>query len=188
MKVRRQIRAAAVVLAAVMGVTLMGAATPAHAQSYDGKVVSKTNLAVRKLPTTASAKVGSLKPGQTIPIECKVKGTPVDGNPWWYALPPTLNEWVSARYIENVGPAPRLCGSGELAKGKVTTSKLKMRTGPTTKASSAGTLSKGQEINLVCKLEGQVVDGNPRWYHLKNGKWVAARYVKNVGAAPSWCN
>lgn len=188
MATRRRIRAAAVVLATALGVTLMGGVMPAQAQAYDGKVVSKTRLNVRSLPTTAGAKVGSLARGNVIPIECKVEGTRVDGNPRWYALPPTLGEWVSARYVENVGPAPRRCGDGDLDRGKVIASALKMRTGPTTAASSAGTLPRGKHVNIVCKLEGKVVGGNPRWYHLANGRWVAARYVANVGPAPTWCN
>lgn len=188
MAIRRRIRAAAVVLATVVGVTLMGTATPAQAQAYDGKVTSKTNLSVRSLPTTAATRAGSLAPGKVFPIECKVEGTMVDGNPRWYLLPPTLGEWVSARYVANVGAAPRTCGPGDLRQGRVTASKLAMRDGPTTAATSFGTLSKGKVVNIVCKLEGRVVDGNPRWYHLANGRWVAARYVANIGAAPGWCN
>lgn len=190
MAIRRRIRALAVVIATVVGVTLMGAATPANAQvMYEGKVTSNTNLAVRSLPTVAGSKKGSVAPGATIQIVCKVEGTTVGGNPWWYALPPTLGEWVSARYVDKIGSGGiRICGDGDLDKGRVATASLAMRTGPTTDASSTGSLARGKIVNIRCKLNGQVIDGNPRWYHLANGRWLAARYVANVGSAPVWCN
>ena len=116
-----------------------------------------------------------------------VRGTSLGGNDVWYALPPTLNEWVSARYVATVGPAPDWCGTDERFVGRAT-AKLTKRTGPTTAASSAGSLAKGAGVDIICKLPGQNVNGNTRWYYLTDGRWVSARYVDNVGRAPGWCN
>lgn len=161
------------------------APSDAHAVGGDGRVVA-TTLHVRYGPTTASKARGSFKKGDLIPLACKLRGTSVDGNNIWYALPPTLNEWVSARYVENVGAAPGWCGTDERYVGKAT-EKLTKRTGPTTSASKAGTVAKGARVNIICKLPGQNVKGNTRWYYLTDGRWVSARYVDNVGKAPGWC-
>lgn len=142
---------------------------------------------MRALPTTASTAKGSIAKGKIFPIVCKVRGTSVDGNNLWYALPPTLGEWVSARYVQNVGPAPRWCGTSERFVGRTTTA-LTKRAAPTTAAASAGTLARGARVDIICKLDGQTVAGNKRWYYLTNGRWVAARYVSNVGPTPGWCN
>ena len=186
--IKHSVRATGLVLATA----LAGAAVsvvPARAvdSGAEGRVTATTNLSVRFGPTTASRAVGSVRPGQVIPLVCKVRGTSVEGNDLWYALPPTLNEWVSARYVANVGSTPQWCGTDAHFRGR-TTAALTQRTGPTRAASSAGTLPRGAAVVIVCKLRGQDVNGNALWYSLANGRWVSARYVTNVGQAPGWCN
>jgi hypothetical protein len=170
----------------VLGAALAGsalAAPPAGAtDSYEGRAIANGGLTVRALPTTASAAKGSIAKGRVFPIVCKVRGSSVDGNNLWYALPPTLGEWV-----QNVGAAPRWCGSSERFVGRTTTA-LTKRVAPTIAAASAGVLGKGAGVDIICKLDGKNVDGNRRWYYLIDGRWVAARYVANVGRAPGWCN
>ena len=183
----RFIRIAGGLLGVVLAGSTLGAGTAAATDSYEGKATASGGLTVRALPTTASAAKGSIPKGKVFPIVCKVRGTSVGGNTIWYALPPTLGEWVSARYVENVGPAPRWCGNEERIFG-LTTVKLTKRVAPTTAAASAGTLAKGAGVDIICKLNGKNVDGNKRWYYLNDGRWVAARYVKNVGGVPVWCN
>jgi uncharacterized protein YgiM (DUF1202 family) len=182
------VRAAGLVLVAALAGGVVPAA-PAHAADTgtEGRVTAKTNLSVRFGPTTASRAVGSVRPGQVIPLVCKVRGSSVGGNDLWYALPPTLNEWVSARYVANVGAAPEWCGTDARFRGR-STAALTQRTGPTRAAGSAGTLARGANLVIVCKLRGQDVNGNALWYSLTNGRWVSARYVTNVGSAPGWCN
>jgi uncharacterized protein YraI len=186
--INHSVRAAGLVLAAALAGGVVSAA-PAHAADTgtEGRVTARTSLSVRFGPTTASRAVGAVRTGQVIPLVCKVRGTSVDGNDLWYALPPTLNEWVSARYVANVGSAPQWCGTDARFRGR-TTATLTQRTGPTRAASSAGTLARGVNVVLVCKLRGADVDGNALWYSLANGRWVSARYVTNVGSAPGWCN
>ena len=178
----------------ILATTLAGAAvsaSPAHAAGGtgddQGRVTSKTNLTVRYGPTTASKAVGSLEPGQYFTFVCQIRGSSVDGNRVWYLLPPSLNEWVSARYVAVVGSTPPDCGTDARFTGTTTTA-LTQRTGPTRAAAAAGTLARGTKVSIVCKLPGQPVAGNALWYSLTNGRWVAARYVSNVGAAPGWCN
>jgi uncharacterized protein YraI len=182
------VRAAGLVLAAALAGTLVPAGH-AHAVtgSTEGRVAATSNLSVRFGPTTASRAVGTLKPGQVVPLVCKVRGTSVNGNDLWYALPPSLNEWVSARYIANVGAAPQWCGTDARFRGR-STATLTKRTGPTRLASSAGTLPRDAAVTIVCKLRGQDVNGNALWYSLTSGRWVSARYTTNVGQAPGWCN
>ena len=62
------------------------------------------------------------------------------------------------------------------------------RVAPTTAASASGGLGRGARVTIICELPGQSVGGNNRWYYLTDGRWVAARYVANVGRAPGWCS
>lgn len=180
------VAAVAVAVGAVAGSLLI--AMPAYAQStYVGRVTANGGLLVRHLPTTASAVEGKVSNGHQIEIICKVRGSSVNGNDPWYSLPPTLNEWVSAGYVQSIGPAPRWCGSSERFVGR-TTSALTKREAPTTASAKAGSLARGAGVDIICKLEGQSVAGNNRWYFLTDHRWVAARYVDNVGRAPRWCN
>ena len=185
--ISRRTRTAAVVLSTAVAGGVLTAMPAQAASAYQGKVIT-TALTVRHLPTTASPSEGSLKKGQIVEIVCKVRGTAVGGNDLWYALPPTLNEWVSARYVDNLGPAPRWCGSEARYAGKPNAT-LNKRVAPTTAAARAGSLAKGQSMSIICKLNAQSVGGNPRWYYLTDGRWVAARYVDNIGVGvPGWCN
>ena len=182
------VRLKTVVAAGALVTASLLTAAPAYAQStYVGKVTANGGLTVRHLPTTASATEGRLNNGQQIEIICKVRGSSVNGNDSWYSLPPTLNEWVSARYVQNIGSAPRWCGSTERFVGR-TTAAVKKRAAPTTASAQVGSLANGAGVNIICKLEGQPVSGNDLWYFSTDHRWVAARYVKNVGRSPGWCN
>lgn len=187
--IKQALRVAALLAAATVSGGMLTAG-PAQADpgapARDGKVVSKSGLSVRVGPTTASARKATIPSGKIIPLGCKVRGTSVDGNDLWYSLPPTLNEWVSARYVDNIGGTPSWCGTSARYTGDVTRT-LTLRTGPTTAASSAGTVKPGLTTKIICKLPGQSVAGNDRWYYLTNGRWISARYVDNVGIAPAWC-
>lgn len=154
------------------------AAAPAEKGDYTGRVIAP--VAVRTHFTTAAARIGTLNKGAKVSIWCKANGVPVDGNPRWYMLSLDARHWVSARYVTNLGAAPQWC-LGHRPRGKVIASpNVTLRTAPTTKAASAGRLPYGKVIQIVCKVNGPSVDGNPRWYQLFDGRWVTARYVKNV--------
>jgi hypothetical protein len=61
----------------------------------------------------------------------------MNGEDLWYLLPPTLNEWVSAGYVQSIGPAPRWCGSSERFVGRTTTA-LSRREAPTAASALVG--------------------------------------------------
>jgi hypothetical protein len=63
-------------------------------------------------------------------------------------------------------------------EGRVTANGgLLVRHLPTTASAVEGNLTKGQQIEIICKVR-----------FLTDHRWVAARYVSNVGRALGWCN
>lgn len=142
--------------------------------------------------TKASWKMFPFKKGTPIFISCKLNSVPVDGNPRWYNLGDDYNgnNWVPARYVRNIGPAPKACDVKEkLAFGKVIAKpSLIKRTKPTTKSAAKGTIKHGTKIGILCKIAGQKVGGNKLWYQLTDGRWVTARYVDNIGKVPGYCD
>ena len=85
-------------------------------------------------------------------------------------------------------PAPASVRSAPYIGEVVARLPLNIRASATTNSAVLGSYDPGTIIHIKCKVNGQNVDGNPRWYKLyyRSG-WVAARYVENIGAAPSWC-
>jgi hypothetical protein len=73
-----------------------------------GRVTSPIGLNIRAAAATDSAVLGALGQGATFEILCKVPAGLVDGNRLWYKLYDQAG-WVSARYVANVGAAPRYC-------------------------------------------------------------------------------
>ncbi|MFE7120504.1 SH3 domain-containing protein [Streptomyces sp. NPDC057654] len=66
---------------------------------------------------------------------------------------------------------------------------LLVRTGPSTHYKVIGKHGYGKVVHIVCKVNGQNIRGNPRWYLLSDGTygWSSARYIVNIGRAPAWC-
>lgn len=129
--------------------------------------------------------------GTTFEIQCKVNGPNVDGNRRWYLFERKGNPaygWVAARYVKNAGKAPQECRLGFPDSKVVAKPSVITRTAPSTKAKSSGTLKYGVEFHTICKVNGTKVGGNPRWYQLFDGRWVTARYAKNInGLVPEFC-
>lgn len=172
--------------AAALAAAAGGAALPAQAAgATEGKAT--TVLQMRYAPSTASDPRGTILKNATFDIECKIRGTKVDGNSIWYLLPPGNTHWVSARYVTNVGAAPEWCSSLKSANG-VTTAAVNLRQGPTQADAVVGRVAKGQPIRLLCKVRSDTVDGNTLWYHTADERWISARYVSNRGAAPEYCS
>ncbi|MFJ4964095.1 hypothetical protein EES43_20395 [Streptomyces sp. ADI96-02] len=82
----------------------------AERREYRGRVVADPYLYLRDRPTRSSRIVGKVWKGEYVSIFCKVDSDDVvDGNPRWYLLTDGTWAWGSARYIENIGRAPRFC-------------------------------------------------------------------------------
>lgn len=183
----RKVALAAMTAAAIpLGMIAAAPAAQASAEPYVGKVL--TGLNVRSAPTSASTRVTTLRAGTKVTISCKVFGPSVRGNSLWYKL--STGRWSTARYISNIGAAPRFCGTGKEYTGRVITASLAVRSGPNTANSKVSSVRRGQRVDIVCKVNSQWIAGNPRWYQLTGdggGQWVSARYVANVGAIPPYC-
>ncbi|MBM7784747.1 SH3 domain-containing protein [Tenggerimyces flavus] len=155
---------------------------------YAGKTTSK--VAVRTFPSTYGKRLEVLPKGHTTYIYCKVNGPDVDGNRLWYHTNRWSSEmsWMPARYVANVGPAPKYCAPRP-KDGQVTAKpSLTIRATPSQTAKALGTLKYGVQISTICKKNSTVVGGNPRWYQLYDGGWVPARYVQNLnGIVPKFC-
>ncbi|MEU5316957.1 SH3 domain-containing protein [Streptomyces sp. NPDC021056] len=75
---------------------------------YKG-VVTASTLRLRSKPTTGSQVIRYAYQGEIVSIFCKTGGQNVDGNHLWYLLTDGTWAWGAARYIDNIGPAPRWC-------------------------------------------------------------------------------
>ncbi|MFI0901523.1 SH3 domain-containing protein [Streptomyces sp. NPDC020983] len=83
--------------------------------------------------------------------------------------------------------APATARSGSVDGQVVSSVPLRIRAAATTDSAVLGSYPPGAVVHLSCKVDGQNVDGNPRWYKLYDRTgWLAARYVVNLGAVP-WC-
>ncbi|MEU6274699.1 SH3 domain-containing protein [Streptomyces populi] len=76
---------------------------------YRGRVTARGGLALRSAPTRGSQLIRVARQGEIVSIFCKTPGETVDGNPLWYLLTDGTWAWGAARYIDNIGPAPRWC-------------------------------------------------------------------------------
>ncbi|MFL4492540.1 SH3 domain-containing protein [Streptomyces sp. VTCC 41912] len=102
-------------LCGVLGTGTAAAARPAGATAggglgpSKGRVIAKNGLELRDGPGTAYRAVGSLPYGTVVTLRCKVNGENVHGNPRWYEVGEGRITWLSARYVETLGTAPRWC-------------------------------------------------------------------------------
>jgi hypothetical protein len=72
-------------------------------------VVTASQLALRSRPDRGSRIIRYAYRGDRVSIFCKTSGSNVQGNHLWYLLTDGTWAWGSARYIDNIGPAPRWC-------------------------------------------------------------------------------
>ncbi len=77
--------------------------------TYKGRVTAKSGLLLRDKPTRSSRVIGSRPYGAVVHIFCKTHGENVHGDSHWYLLTDGTWAWGSARYIADIGPAPRTC-------------------------------------------------------------------------------
>ncbi|MDV9173938.1 SH3 domain-containing protein [Streptomyces sp. W16] len=72
-------------------------------------IVTASELALRSRPDRGSRIIRYAYRGEHVSIFCKTRGSNVQGNHLWYLLTDGTWAWGSARYIDNIGPAPRWC-------------------------------------------------------------------------------
>lgn len=77
--------------------------------TYKGRVTAKSGLLLRDKPTRGSRVIGSRPYGAVVHVFCKTHGENVHGDSHWYLLTDGTWAWGSARYIADIGPAPRTC-------------------------------------------------------------------------------
>ncbi|KPI01183.1 hypothetical protein OK074_5593 [Actinobacteria bacterium OK074] len=76
---------------------------------YKGRVTARDGLRLRSAPTRGSRTIRIAPYGEIVRIFCKTPGQTVDRNNLWYLLTDGTWAWGAARYIDNIGPAPRWC-------------------------------------------------------------------------------
>lgn len=176
----RRTACTALTLTAAVAATLALPLAPATAAPVDGTaegvVVAKGGLVGRVRPSTHAPANHTLPNGSKVSLDCKVPGPVVDGNSRWYLVVGEGDaNWVSARYVRNVGPAPDPCDPSDGTYAARTTAVLKKRVGPTTADASAGTYAKGQKLRVQC-----YTDSGQKWYLTDGSRWVSAAYVKTA--------
>jgi uncharacterized protein YraI len=138
-----------------------------------GVVVANGGLVGHLRPSTHAPANYTFPNGSEVTLDCKVSGTVVDGNRRWYLVVAEGDaNWVSARYVGNVGPAPEPCDPSDGTFSAKTTAVLKKRVGPTTADASAGTYTKGQKFRVQC-----YTDSGQKWFLTETSRWVSAKYV-----------
>ncbi|GAB3745414.1 SH3 domain-containing protein [Microlunatus parietis] len=183
-------RVAALALASGVAVATMAmtAGTANAATTYKGKVTANGGLTIRSAPSTHTSNNGNVAKGTTITIACKVPGTRVDGNGLWYKLS-NGKGWVTARYVTNIGSAPKYCPSADTEYGDGrTTAAVNMRRGPHFNDVKTGVVYEGTRVAVVCYVKSTAgVNGNYLWYQLTNKSWVTAAFVKRLNTpASNW--
>jgi hypothetical protein len=142
-------------------------------ETAEGVVVAKGGLIGHLRPSTHAPANHIFPNGSEVTLDSKVSGTVVDGNPRWYLVVAEGDaNWVSARYLRNVGPAPEPCDPSDGTFSAKTTAVLKKRVGPTTADASAGTYAKGQKFRVQC-----YTDSWQKWYLTDTSRWLRAKHV-----------
>ncbi|MEU9334384.1 SH3 domain-containing protein [Streptomyces sp. NPDC048290] len=75
---------------------------------YRGRVTAD-RLLLRSRPDRGGRVIRSVHRGEIVSIYCKTAGQRIEGNPLWYLLTDGTWAWGAARYIDNIGSAPRWC-------------------------------------------------------------------------------
>ncbi|MFF9057877.1 SH3 domain-containing protein [Streptomyces sp. NPDC014882] len=76
-----------------------------------------------------------------------------------------------------------------LYKGVVTANRLLLRDAPNRGGKVVRVAFRDDVVTVYCRTTGQKVDGDSRWYLLRDGAWAygAARYIRDLGPTPRPC-
>ena len=139
-------------------------------------IVTTSKLNVRSGPSTKYKVIGSLKKNNNVTILSSSNG--------WHKVRLSNNKegWATSQYIKtgsssNNSNNSNTNGQNNSNAGKtgvVTTSKLNVRSGPSTKNSVVGSLSRNSNVTILSSSNG--------WYkvRLSNNKegWASSQYIK----------
>ncbi|MGD9960726.1 hypothetical protein [Nocardioides sp.] len=165
-------------IAMTLGAGLATSAAADAAPGYVGQVDAAGGLAAHYVPAAAAPRYGGYGDGTRLTLVCKVRSVSIGGNDLWYLVHGSKRRWVSARYVDNVGPAPRFCGDGRNSTARVTAARLNRREAPTLRAATDGVLARGARVSVVCWVDGLgQAAGDTRWYQLASGSWVSADHI-----------
>jgi flagellar protein FlgJ len=192
-------------LVAAIGAGLVAAPAAANAAGVSATVSVGSTLKVRSAPSLAAKVVGSTRDGQKVTIVCTVTGTNVRGSvrttKVWDRL--GTGRYISHAYVrgsrtaakcttpspqaETVKPKPKpkpatrvtpkyIVGTVKSADGRVN-----VRAAASAAGKRVGSLANGDQVNLVCGVVGDLVEGTVRsttqWNRLANGSYVSHAYV-----------
>lgn len=170
---------AGLALAAAAAGTVVAVHPASAAETAKGVIIANGGLRGHQRPSTHAPGGYTWPKGTKVTLDCQVPGTSVDGNARWYlVVAEGDNNWVSARYVRNVGPAPDPCDPSDGSFAGRTTTAVKKRVGPTTADASAGSYAANQRLRVRC-YTGHA----QKWYLTDQDRWVRATYVatsKNV--------
>ena len=93
-----------------------------------------------------------------------------------YPAPP-ITPFETAPGFVNVPP---VFGQISAASG------LRIRTGPNTTSSIVGIYSNGRRVRIMCKVNGEEINGNNTWYRTSLG-YISGAYVSNLEGTPTNC-
>ena len=136
-------------------------------------IVTAYKLNVRSGPSTKYSVVGSLSKNKEVTILSSSQG--------WHKVRLSNNKegWTSGKYIKtsqesNLNNNSNTVSNTTNKAGVVTTYKLNVRSGPSTKYSVVGSLSKNKEVTILSISQG--------WHkvRLSNNKegWASGKYIK----------
>jgi uncharacterized protein YraI len=162
-----------VAVAAALSCPLAPAQAAPTGGTAKGVVVARGGLIAHVRPSTRAPANFTFPNGSEVTLDCKVSGTVVSGNPRWYLVVAEGDaNWVAARYVRNVGPAPEPCDPSDGTFAARTTTIVNKRVGPSTHDATAGTYAKGQSLRVQCFTKS-----GQKWYLTSGSRWVRATYV-----------
>lgn len=125
--------------------------------------------------STHSVRTYTISNGRRIGLVCKVEGTVVGGNKWWYLVASNDDtSWVSARYVRNIGAAPDHCDPSDGLLLGTTTTRVNVREGASSADRVTSVAAKGARIRFQCYTQ---TSRTHRWLLTAGGRWISGDYV-----------
>lgn len=172
MRAVKGLRMGAAMATLAVGVQMFGSlALGPGADAHSGTVAATTRVHVRAQPSTSSASLTILSPGQRV----TAAGT---SNGWTKVSWQGRTAYVYSKYLTSTQTTDQVTTSGS-SGAAYTTANLNVRTGPSTSHTIVAVAPKGKSLSLTGKVSGSF--SQITW----NGsaRWVATRYLAK--SAPS---